>query len=203
MARSASSRLFDNIGRRIRHINADLKKNPNDFRRAGLERNKEELEKFRDELRKEANKNPDKRLTNEQIYEASDRMKTDDNLSTDKKKIDQVTLKKVFINKEKLIEQTQIPPAELSELDDLFADFAEVSGKYIGQSDTSTYKSKALNLIESANLYKTKNELTDAQITILNQMIKKLDDALDGKGPDGVVQPIDDDKEKKNKKKER
>lgn len=194
--RSEHSRLIDNIGRRIRHLRYDLAVAVDELRRVGIERNMKKLIDFRDELKKLAKKNDDKKLTNEQIYEATEQLKTDDNYSTDKQKIDQVTLKKVFINKEKLIEETQIQPAELSELDELFADFAEVSGKYIGQSDTSIYKSKALSLIETANLYKSKNEMTDAQISILNQMVKNLDNAIAGKGRDGVVQPIGKDKKK-------
>ena len=197
--RSAHSRLIDNIGRRIRHLRDDLAVAVDDLRKVGIERNMKKLIDFRDKLKELAKKNDNKKLTDEQIYEATEELKTNDNYTTSKEKIDQVTLKKVFINKEKLIEETQIPPAELSELDELFADFAEVSGKYIGQSDTSTYKSKALNLIEAANLYKTKNELTDAQVSILNQMVKNLDDAIAGKGKDGVVQPIDKEKKKKER----
>ena len=63
--RSPQSRLFDNIGRRIRHINADLKKNPDAFREAGLKRQKANLEEFRDELRQRANQNGGK-LTQDQ-----------------------------------------------------------------------------------------------------------------------------------------
>lgn len=197
--RSAHSQLIDNIGRRIRHLRDDLAVAVDDLRKVGIERNMKNLIDFRDKLKELGKKNDNKKLTDEQIYEATEELKTNDNYTTSKEKIDQVTLKKVFINKEKLIEETQIPPAELSVLDELFADFAEVSGKYIGQSDTSTYKSKALNLIEAANLYKTKNELTDAQVSILNQMVKNLDDAIAGKGKDGVVQPIDKEKKKKER----
>lgn len=192
MARSASSRLFDNIGRRIRHINADLKKNPNDFRRAGLERNKEELEKFRDELRKEANKNPDKRLTNEQIYEASDRMKTDDNLSTDKKKIDKITRKMVSEEPEELFEEF-----DEDEIDGLFADYAEISGKYIGQSGDSEYRQKALNIVEKAALYQSSADLTENQIELLNNIIRTLDDALGSKGSNGVLYAVGSTRNKK------
>lgn len=185
MARTAQSRLFDNIGRRIRHLNADLKKNPSEFRKAGLERQKEELEKFRNELREEAAKNGSGKLTNEQLYEAEDRMKTDDNLTTNKKKIDQVTRKMISEEPEDFFDQF-----DDEDLDDLFGDYATISGKYIGQSGDSEARSKAQDIIESAILYQMNNTLTEGQEQLLNQMVRQITDALGSKGSQGVLFPV-------------
>ena len=95
--RSEQSRLYDNIRRRIRHINEKMQDPDNDaIREEGLRRNKEELEKYLKGLREQASKNPDKKLTNEDIYRAVDRLKTDDNLSANLKKMDEVTIKSVI-----------------------------------------------------------------------------------------------------------
>ena len=185
MARSPQSRLFDNRGRRIRHLNADLKKNPSDFRKAGLERQKGELEKFRNELREEAAKNGNGKLTNEQLYEAEDRMKTDDNLTTNKKKIDQVTRKMISEEPEDFFDQF-----DDVDLDDLFGDYATISGKYIGQSGDPEYRAKAQDIIESAILYQMNNTLTEGQEQLLNQMVRQITDSLGSKGRQGVLFPV-------------
>lgn len=198
MARSETSRLYDNIGRRIRHLREDLMTTEDEFKRKGIERNIKSLDDFREDLRKLASKNDNKKLTEEQIYEATDRLKTDDNLSTDKRKIDKITMKKVASEPEEFFEQFE--DFEDEEIKEIFADFSEVSGKYVGQSGDSTYKTKSLNLIESAKMFKNQNELTDKQITLLNAMIKTLDDAVSGKGADGVVYPVGTKREKNKRR---
>lgn len=169
-----------------------------EFKRKGIERNIKSLDDFREDLRKLASKNDNKKLTEEQIYEATDRLKTDDNLSTDKRKIDKITMKKVASEPEEFFEQFE--DFEDEEIKEIFADFSEVSGKYVGQSGDSTYKTKSLNLIESAKMFKNQNELTDKQITLLNAMIKTLDDAVSGKGADGVVYPVGTKREKNKRR---
>ena len=62
MARSETSRLYDNIGRRIRHLREDLMTTEDEFKRKGIERNIKSLDDFREDLRKLASKNDNKKL---------------------------------------------------------------------------------------------------------------------------------------------
>lgn len=185
MARSIQSRFLDNIGRRIRHINADLKKNPDEFRKAGLERQKEKLEIFRDKVKKEAAKNPNGKLTPEQFYEAVDEFETNDNLTTDKKKIDQITRKMISEEPEEFFDQFKDV-----NLDDLFADYARISERYIGESGDTTLRSKANDLIGKINVYTEMGFLDENQISQLNKLAKSIEDAYYSKGYSGVVYPI-------------
>lgn len=185
MARSAQSRFLDNIGRRIRHINADLKKNPDDFRKAGLERQKQKLEQFKERVKNQAAKNKDGKLTIEELYEFADEFETSDNLTTDKKKIDQVTKKMISEEPEDFLEEF----VDI-DLDFLFADYARISNQYIGESGDTTLRVKANDLIGKIEMYKEMGFLDDSQISKLNQMAKSIQDAYDSKGYSGVVYPI-------------
>ena len=119
--RSEQSRLYDNIRRRIRHINEKMQDPDNDaIREEGLRRNKEELESYLKGLREKASKNPDKKLTNEDIYRAVDRLKTDDNLSANLKKMDEVTIKSV-ISDEKFRKEMTAEIRSNPELNDLIS----------------------------------------------------------------------------------
>lgn len=192
MARSAQSRFFDNIGRRIRHLNEDLRNPENDnIRQVGLKRQIENLENFRKELRKEASKNPDGKLTAEQIYEATIRMKTDDNLSTKKKVIDEITIKDLVGSGFKGFSSKEV--SELisdPEIQALMKTFSDLKGEYIGQSGNPTLRTKANIATETAKEI-LKNELTEKQRQLVNQIVKDIETSLDKTGRDGVIQPIE------------
>ena len=188
--RSEQSRLYDNIRRRIRHINEKMRNPDNDaIREEGLRRNKEELEKYLKGLREQATKNPDKKLTNEDIYRAVDRLKTDDNLSANLKKMDEVTIKSV-ISDEKFREQVTADIRSDPELNDLTAKYARIVYHYIGQSTNDAMaKGVAFDAIEIAEA-KQDEELTSNQRRFVNQYLSNLNKAIDGKGQEGVLVPI-------------
>lgn len=188
--RSEQSRLYDNIRRRIRHINEKMQDPDNDtIREEGLRRNKEELEKYLKGLREQASKNPDKKLTNEDIYRAVDRLKTDDNLSANLKKMDEVTIKSV-ISDERFRKEITAEIRSNPELNDLTAKYARIVYHYIGQSTTDAMaKGVAFDAIEIAEAIDD-NELTGNQRRFVSQYLSNLHKAIDGKGQEGVLVPI-------------
>ena len=188
--RSEQSRLYDNIRRRIRHINEKMQDPNNDaIREEGLRRNKEELEKYLKGLREQASKNPDKKLSNEDIYRAVDRLKTDDNLSANLKKMDEVTIKSV-ISDEKFRKEITAEIRSNPELNDLTAKYARIVYHYIGQSTTDAMaKGVAFDAIEIAEAIDD-NELTGNQRRFVSQYLSNLHKAIDGKGQEGVLVPI-------------
>lgn len=184
--RSEHSKLLDNIGRRIRHLKEDLKNPSNDaLRDAGIERNIKALEKFKKQLKDAAEKNPDKKLTNEQIYEATDRMKTDDNLRTDKKKMDEITIKKVFSGEYDETEVKQM--LENPVLNELLAKYSRLVGVYIGQSAKPIDDANANDLVERAQAEEKNSELTDNERKILNQIINKITETQGKRHLDGIL----------------
>lgn len=191
--RSEQSRLYDNIRRRIRHINEKMQNPENDsIRKEGLSRNKEELEKYLKQLREKAAKNPDKKLSNEDIYKAVERLKTDDNLTANVKKIDEVTIKSVIVD-EKFREQVIGDVKTDPELNDLIAKYARIVYHYIGQSTLdATAKGVAFDAIEIGQA-KKEEELTSNQRRFVNQYLSNLNKAINGKGQDGVLVPIGED----------
>ena len=188
--RSEQSRLYDNIRRRIRHINEKMQDPDNDaIREEGLRRNKEELEKYLKGLREKASKNPDKKLTNEDIYRAVDRLKTDDNLSANLKKMDEVTIKSV-ISDERFRKEVTAEIRSNPELNDLTAKYARIVYHYIGQSTNDAMaKGVAFDAIEIAEA-KQDEELTSNQRRFVSQYLSNLNKAIDGKGQEGVLVPI-------------
>ena len=188
--RSEQSRLYDNIRRRIRHINEKMQNPENDaIREEGLRRNKEELEKYLKGLREKASKNPDKKLSNEDIYMAADRLKTDDNLSANVKKMDEITIKSV-VSDEKFRKEVLAEIRSNPELNDLTAKYARIVYHYIGQSTTDVMaKGVAFDAIEIAEAIDD-NELTGNQRRIVNGYLNNLHKAIDGKGQEGVLVPI-------------
>ncbi len=191
--RSEQSRLYDNIRRRIRHINEKMQNPENDaIREEGLRRNKEELEKYLKGLREQASKNPDKKLSNEDIYRAVDRLKTDDNLTANIKKMDEVTIKSVILD-EKFRKEVTAEIRSNPELNDLTAKYARIVYHYIGQSTTDAMaKGVAFDAIEIAEAIDD-NELTGNQRRFVNGYLNNLHKAIDGKGQEGVLVPIGED----------
>lgn len=188
--RSEQSRLYDNIRRRIRHINEKMQNPENDaIREEGLRRNKEELEKYLKGLREKASKNPDKKLSNEDIYMAADRLKTDDNLSANVKKMDEITIKSV-VSDEKFRKEVLAEIRSNPELNDLTAKYARIVYHYIGQSTTDVMaKGVAFDAIEIAEAIDD-NELTGNQRRFVNGYLNNLHKAIDGKGQEGALVPI-------------
>lgn len=188
--RSEQSRLYDNIRRRIRHINEKMQNPENDaIREEGLRRNKEELEKYLKGLREKASKSPDKKLSNEDIYMAADRLKTDDNLSANVKKMDEITIKSV-VSDEKFRKEVLAEIRSNPELNDLTAKYARIVYHYIGQSTTDVMaKGVAFDAIEIAEAIDD-NELTGNQRRFVNGYLNNLHKAIDGKGQEGVLAPI-------------
>ena len=188
--RSEQSRLYDNIRRRIRHINEKMRDPDNDaIREEGLRRNKEELEKYLKGLREQASKNPDKKLTNEDIYRAVDRLKTDDNLSANLKKMDEVTIKSV-ISDERFRKEMTAEIRSNPELNYLTAKYSRIVYHYIGQSTNDAMaKGVAFDAIEIAEAIDD-NELTGNQRRFVSQYLSNLHKAIDGKGQEGVLVPI-------------
>lgn len=159
------------------------------IREEGLRRNKEELEKYLKGLREKASKNPDKKLSNEDIYMAADRLKTDDNLSANVKKMDEITIKSV-ISDEKFRKEVTAEIRSDPELNDLTAKYARIVYHYIGQSTTDVMaKGVAFDAIEIAEAIDD-NELTGNQRRIVNGYLNNLHKAIDGKGQEGVLAPI-------------
>lgn len=184
--RSAHSRLLDNVGRRIRHLKEDKQNLENDsLRKAGIDRNIKRLEIFRKQLKEEAAKNPDKKLTNEQIYEATNRMKTDDNLSTDKKKIDEITMKTIFTSEYDDEEITQILDNPV--LNDILTKFTRLVGTYIGESAKPIDNSNANDIVEKAQAEEKKTDLTESERALLNQIIDKITSTQGKRHLDGIL----------------
>lgn len=188
--RSEQSRLYDNIRRRIRHINEKMQDPNNDaIREEGLRRNKEELEKYLKGLREQASKNPDKKLTNEDIYRAVERLKTDDNLTANVKKMDEVTIKSV-ISDERFRKEMTAEIRSNPELNDLIAKYSRIVYHYIGQSTNDAMaKGVAFDAIEIAEAIDD-NELTVNQRRFVSQYLSNLHKTIDGKGQEGVLVPI-------------
>lgn len=183
--RSPQSRLFDNIGRRIRHINEDLRKNPDAFREEGLKRQKANLEEFRDELRQRAKQNGGK-LTQDQINDATYEMKTNENLTTDKKKIDDITRKMATSEQNDFYDDF-----DADDIDNLINSFdTELSGKYIGQSGDSEMRLSANIIADKAIEYSGLSTITEEQRLKLNNIVRSIGSALSSKGASGVVYPL-------------
>lgn len=193
MARSAQSRLLDNVGRRIRHLREDLNKpNNDDIRKAGLERQIENLNNFRYLLREQAKKNPDGKLTNEQIYEATERMKTDDNLTTTKKIIDEITVKMIFAEDFMEIDEEKIRSFMSNpDIQALLNTFTRLNNKYIGQSGDEIYRPMATDAVAFGEELLKDPNLTEDERKAIDGIIKEINDALEGKGrKEGVLYPV-------------
>lgn len=193
MARSATSRLLDNVGRRIRHLREDLNKpNNDDIRKAGLERQIENLNNFRYLLREQAKKNPDGKLTNEQIYEATERMKTDDNLTTTKKIIDEITVKMIFAEDFMELDEEKIRYFMSNpDIQDLLNKFQKLNNKYIGQSGDEIYRPMATDAVAFGEELLKDQNLTEDERKAIEGIIKEINDAMEGKGrKEGVLYPI-------------
>lgn len=197
-AKNDTQKFIDNIGRRIRHINEDLRKNPDDFRKAGLERQKKNLDDFRKQVKELAHKNDNNQLTDQQLIDLTYEFKTNENYTTDKKKIDEITMKMEMAQEEDIQsmfdwvdesqpEDTGFDDSDVEGLNDLF--FSDISGKYIGQSGDPDARNTAFDIIEKANEY-LKRDLSERDKAYLNRLTNNLSSALASKGARGVLYSI-------------
>lgn len=197
-AKNDTQKFIDNIGRRIRHINEDLRKNPDDFRKAGLERQKKNLDDFRKQVKELAHKNDNNQLTEQQLIDLTYEFKTNENYTTDKKKIDEITMKMEMAQEEDIQsmfdwvdesqpEDTGFDDSDVEGLNDLF--FSDISGKYIGQSGDPDARNTAFDIIEKANEY-LKRDLSERDKAYLNRLTNSLSSALASKGSKGVLYSV-------------
>ena len=194
-AKNDTQKFIDNIGRRIRHLNEDLRKNPDDFRKAGLERQKKNLDDFRKQVKELAHKNDNNQLTDQQLIDLTYEFKTNENYTTDKKKIDEITMKMEMAEEDMIDEMTDEEPEEedtgfddpdIEALNDMFND---ISGKYIGQSGVPDARNTAFDIIEKANQYLNR-DLSERDRAYLNRLTINLSSALSSKGYKGVIYSV-------------
>lgn len=195
-AKNDTQKFIDNIGRRIRHLNEDLRKNPDDFRKAGLERQKKNLDDFRKQVKELAHKNDNNQLTDQQLIDLTYEFKTNENYTTAKDKIDEITIKMEMAQQDMIQEMLEEEPeqedtgfddSDVEALNDLF--FSDISGKYIGQSGDPDARNTAFDIIEKANEY-LKRDLSERDKAYLNRLTNSLSSALASKGARGVLYSI-------------
>ena len=197
-AKNDTQKFIDNIGRRIRHLKEDLRKNPDDFRKAGLERQIKNLDDFRKQVKELAHKNDNNQLTEQQLIDLTYEFKTNENYTTAKDKIDEITMKMEIAQEEDIQsmfdwvdepqpEDTGFDDSDVEGLNDLF--FSDISGKYIGQSGDPDAINTAFDIIEKANEY-LKRDLSDRDKAYLNRLTISLSSALASKGSRGVLYSV-------------
>lgn len=197
-AKNDTQKFIDNIGRRIRHLKEDLRKNPDDFRKAGLERQIKNLDDFRKQVKELAHKNDNNQLTEQQLIDLTYEFKTNENYTTAKDKIDEITMKMEIAQEEDIQsafdwvdesqpEDTGFDDSDVEGLNDLF--FSDISGKYIGQSGDPDARNTAFDIIEKANEY-LKRDLSERDKAYLNRLTNSLSSALASKGSRGVLYSV-------------
>lgn len=186
--RSAEAQLIDNLQRKIRHLRKKeikAQQDGNYIDEVGFKRNQVYIEKMIDDIRR------DKRLgklDNSKLLEYAEKAKNNPNYSNDTKKIRKITFK--LIGNEPLAVFGEL--MDDPDISEIFAKFSTISGKYIGQSGNPGARAVA-NAIEDSidTMFKTRtNDFTDKQIALLIKMSRRIEKALDGRGVDGVVFPL-------------
>lgn len=186
--RTAEQRLIDNLQRKIRHLNAkenQAKANGDKFDEAGFERNKKNIQKMIDDIRKDKKKGE---LDQGKIFEYAEKSKNNPNYTTDKKKIRGVSKKLIGANSEELFEDLMSEEG----YSEIMGSFASLSGVYLGESGDESKRAKALELIDKINstIAKDNERLSQEQINVLNKMVRNIEKAYSSKGWKGVVIPI-------------
>lgn len=108
--RDERSRLIDNIGRQIRRLNErERNGNLDDFQKRGLERQREQLNKFRDEVKKLS------KTDTVGIAKAKQDYKSNGNYSSSQKKIDEITKRIIasqpdYLERPKGSDKEPLPP---------------------------------------------------------------------------------------------
>ena len=191
--RDQRSRLIDNIGRQIRRLNEREKTgNLNNMQLRGLNRQRENLKAFREEVKK-IGKNDTVALG-----KAQSDYKNNGNFSSSQREIDQ--------NTKRLVASGLLPPEELDtrpperqqpddyeepefdggggmtvmdQFGDLFADLAQIEGMYIGTYAKAEVKDQVAKIVDKINGLKggQMGELTEEQMAQLDQLADRLETA--------------------------
>ena len=186
--RTAEQRLIDNLQRKIRHLNAkenQAKANGDKFDEVGFERNKKNIQKMIDDIRKDKKKGE---LDQGKIFEYAEKAKNNPNYTTDKKKIREVSKKLIGANSEDLFDDLMSEEGYA----EIMGSFASLTGVYLGESGDESKRAKALELIDKINstIAKDHERLSQEQINVLNKMVRNIEKTYSSKGWKGVVIPI-------------
>ena len=186
--RDAAARLIDNLQRKVRHIRvkeAQARADGNKMELAGLQRNKENIEGMIDKIKKERREG---KLTLEKTFDYAEKAKEDPKYSADTKKIDEITRKLIgnepFVNFGSMMEDPEIAQ--------LFSDYSTVSMRYVGVSGDEAPRAEALKISQAAKeiAARRKKDLTEDQINMLNKITKDIETAMQSRGLEGVLYPI-------------
>lgn len=186
--REAAARLIDNLQRKVRHIRvkeAQARADGNKMEVAGLQRNKENIERMIDKIKKERKEG---KLTLEKAFDYAEKAKEDPKYSADTKKIDEITRKLIgnepFVNFGSMMEDPEIAQ--------LFSDYSTVSMRYVGVSGDEGPRAEALKISQAAKeiTARRKKDLTEDQIKMLNKITKDIETAMQSRGLEGVLYPI-------------
>lgn len=187
--RDAAARLIDNLQRKVRHIRvkeAQARADGNKMELSGLQRNKENIEKMIDKVKKERKEG---KLTLEKAFDYAEKAKNDPRYSADTKKIDEITRKLIgnepFVNFGSMMEDPEIAQ--------LFSDYSTVSMRYVGVSGEEAPRAEALKISQAAKeiAARRRKDLTEDQIKMLNKITKDIETAMQSRGFEGVLYPID------------
>ena len=186
--RDAAARLIDNLQRKVRHIRvkeAQARADGNKMELAGLQRNKENIEGMIDKIKKERKNG---KLTLEKTFDYAEKAKEDPKYSADTKKIDDITRKLIgnepFVNFGSIMEDPEIAQ--------LFSDYSTVSMRYVGVSGDEEPRAEALKISQAAKeiAARRRKDLTEDQIKMLNKITKDIETAMQSRGLEGVLYPI-------------
>lgn len=191
--RTPDQRLIDNLQRKIRHLNTKenkAKAEGNSFDEVGFKRNKENLKRMIESIRK--NKKEGK-LDDGRLNEYAEKAKNNPNYSADTKKIRKITEELIMSEPEdeeiiQAFNELMADPAYA----EIMAKYANLSKKYIGASGKGNQVNQALDLAETikATVEEQANNLTPQQINLLNKMSKAIEDAIQSRGEKGVLYSI-------------
>lgn len=186
--RDAVARLIDNLQRKVRHIRvkeAQARADGNKMELSGLQRNKENIEGMIDKIKKERKEG---KLTLEKTFDYAEKAKEDPKYSADTKKIDEITRKLIgnepFVNFGSMMEDPEIAQ--------LFSDYSTVLMRYVGVSGEEAPRAEALKISQAAKeiAARRKKDLTEDQIKMLNKITKDIETAMQSRGLEGVLYPI-------------
>lgn len=199
--RDERSKLIDNIGRQIRRLNAREKNGSlDDYQKRGLERQRQQLNAFREQVKQLDKKDKIG------IEKAKQDYKSNGNYSSSQKKIDEIT-KRIIASEPNYLERTsdsgggppELPTPEAGGTEEggsdegggdgiggivgtdpglggLFEDLAQLDGVYIGKYASMETKEKVTQTMDKIKqMSETSKELTPEQRETLNQLYHELE----------------------------
>ena len=128
------------------------------------------------------------KLTLEKAFDYAEKAKEDPRYSADTKKIDEITRKLIgnepFVNFGSMMEDPEIAQ--------LFSDYSTVSMRYVGVSGEEAPRAEALKISQTAKeiAARRRKDLTEDQINMLNKITKDIETAMQSRGLEGVLYPI-------------